>query len=63
MKNSYFFTNQQMKKKLDELFYKNYRGNKKITEKMSSKHKKTRKNGIFDPFLTHFGQNGSPNDV
>ena len=41
MKNSYFFTNQQMKKKLDELFYKNYRGNKKITEKMGSKHKKT----------------------
>ena len=39
-----------MKKKLDGLFYKNYRGNKKITEKMSSKHKKLAKNGIFDTF-------------
>ena len=39
-----------MKKKLDELFYMNYRGNKKITEKMSSKHKKLAKNGIFDAF-------------
>ena len=39
-----------MKKKLDGLFYKNYRGNKKITEKMSSKHKKLAKNGIFDAF-------------
>ena len=46
-----------MKKKLDGLFYKNYRKNELKTLK------KLAKNGIFDTFLTHFGQNGSPNDV